>query len=69
MAERRRSSLSLSGRLNTVESDLRNRASVAEMRKLGSEIDERVKREEVRGLQEQVNKVQQAQSVKCNDYA
>ena len=60
-------SLSLSGRLNTVESDLRNRASVAEMRKLGSEIDERVKREEVRGLQDQVNKVRDEASERIDD--
>eukprot|EP00966_Prymnesium_polylepis_P006793 156549-Prymnesium_polylepis.1 len=47
------SNMSLTGRLNTVESDLRNRASVAEMRKLGAEVEERVKRDEVRDLQGQ----------------
>mmetsp|Transcript_72206 Transcript_72206/g.191929 ORF Transcript_72206/g.191929 Transcript_72206/m.191929 type:complete len:679 (+) Transcript_72206:121-2157(+) len=61
------SNMSLTGRLNTVESDLRNRASVAEMRKLGAEVEERVKRDEVRDLQGQVNKVRDEASERIDD--
>ena len=59
--------LSLGGRVNACENDLRNRASLAELRKMAADIEERVKREEVRGLQDLVNKVRDEASSRIDD--
>ena len=49
--------LNMGGRLNAVENELRNRATVTELRKMNVEIEERVRRDEVLKLQELVNKI------------
>lgn len=59
--------LGMAGRLSTVETELRSRVSVVELRKLASEIKDRAHADEVRAVQEHVNKVRDEASERIDD--
>ena len=60
-------SQSLGGRVAHVESELRNKASGSELRKMSNELDDRAKREDLRNVQDLVNKVRDEASDRIDD--
>lgn len=58
---------SLIGRVKALETDIRARASVTDLRKLSSEVEERVKREEIRSLRDQIIQVRDHASERIDD--
>lgn len=58
---------SLIGRVKALESDMKSKTSLAEMRKLASEVEERAKRSDFQSLRDQVIKVRDHTSERIDD--